>query len=324
MAFTQVGKGCDSPSMWGYEETAFGTLGATMDNVFGNGATVNISQNNNTERLYALGDRNAKKLVAKKYEGSWNTDFVLGNADWMTAAIGTMGSISGSGPYVRTFSENNTCPSISIANAFNLDTDSRHNILGAKVNSMSIDCNVGEIARVKLDGFFQKLSKTTTIGSTTSGDSEDPMIFAGASIKLGSTATLDVQSMNITLTNNTEMLFSLGSRFASKGVEKAREYSFKINEAYEDDTLLHDPFLGSATIAATGGPANLTELVATFTNGLSTTFSRILTATFNTIQLPTYDYSMAIEEITKEDVTLWALESEGFTYTNNSSTTPTA
>ena len=317
---TLVGKGVDVTSNYGYEST-FGTLATTINQVFGNGQSVNINQNNNTERLYALGSRNAQKLVTKRYDGSWSTDFSLGNAYFLKAVLGTKGAESGGGPYSRTYSENNTCPSISIANAINLDTDSMHNVLGAKINTMSMDCNVGEIVKVKVDGFFQKLTKTTTLATTVSGDTEDPMVFSGASIQLGSTATIDVQSMNITLGNNLEMLFGLGSRFATKGVEKTREYSFTINEAYEDDSILHNNFLGSATTPATS-PANVTSLVATFTNGLSSTFQRTLVATFNTLQLPTYEYTFEINEILKENSSLWALNSSGFTYTNNSSSSP--
>jgi hypothetical protein len=320
MVFTAVAKGVDMASVWGYE-TTFGTLATTINQVFGNGNNVNVNQNNNTERLYALGSRNAQKLVTKRYDGTWNTSFTLGNAYWLKAVMGTKSAETGVGPYTRIYQENNTCPSISISNAFNLDTDSQHNVLGAKMNSMSLDCNVGETIKVKLDGMFQKLTKTTTLATTYSGDTEDPMIFSGASINLGSTATVDVQSLNITINNNTEMLFGLGSRFATKGVEKQREYNFTINEAYEDDSLLHDNFLGSATTPVTN-PANVTSLVATFTNGLTSTYQRTLVATFNTLQLPTYDYTVDINEITKENASLQALSCSGISYINNSATSP--
>jgi len=320
MAATLVGRGVDITSNYGYE-TTYGTLATTISNVFGNSDTVTITQNNNTERLFALGSRNAQKLVTKKYDGTWNADFALGNAYFLKAVLGTKGAESGSGPYGRTYSENNTCPSISIANAFNLDTDSMHNIVGAKVNEMTLSCNVGEVAKVKLSGMFKQLNKTSTLATTVSGDTEDPLIFSGASIQLGSTSVLDVQSLDITVRNNTEMLFGLGSRFATKGVEKQREYEFKITEAYEDDTFLHNNFLGNSTTAQTI-PANLTALVCTFSNGLATTNLRCLQATFSTLQLPTYDYNMTINEIIKENATLQALSCGGMTYTNASSSSP--
>lgn len=321
---TLVAKGCDLTSLYGYEDVAtYGTAATTISTVFGNGATVGVSLSNNTERLYGLGARNASKLVTKKFDVSWNTDFALGNAYFLEAVMGTKGAESGTGAFGRTYSENNTCPSLTIKNAFNLDTDSLHSILGAKVNSMTINCNVGEVAKVRLEGFAQKMTKTSTLGTTSSGDSEDPLIFSGASIKLGSTTGLDIQSMEITVGNNTEMLFGLGSRFATKGVEKAREYSFRINEAYEDDTFMLEPFMGNATTPATA-PANIATLIATFTNGLSTTFLRSLQATFSNIQLPTYDYTLDINEIIKEGATYFALSCGGFTYTNNSSNSPGA
>jgi len=321
MAFTLVGKGVDAVSNYGDEETAYGTAGSTVTKVFGNGATVGVSLNNNTERLYGLGDRNAKKLVTKKMDVSWNADFALSNAYFMRFVLGTIASSTGSGPYIRTYGENNTLPSMTIRNAFNLDTDSLHTILGAKVNSMTINCNAGEMAKCRLEGFAQKLVKTSTLGTTLSGSSagdvEDPLIFSGASVKLGSSTSLDVQSLEITIGNNLEMLYGLGSRFATKAVAKAREYSFKINEAYEDDTLQLDNFLGSDTQSTTA-PANLATMVATFTNGLATTLTRELVMTFASIQLPTYDYTMDINEIIKEDVTYYALACSGAQYTNNS------
>lgn len=322
MATTLVGRGVDCTALYGYEDpTTYGTAATTISTVFGNGATVGVSLSNNTERLYGLGARNAQKLVTKRFDVSWNTDFVLGNAYFLMAVLGTKSVEGGSGPWSRTYQENNTCPSLTIRNAFNLDTDSQHDVLGAKVNSMTLNCNVGEVARVRLEGFAQKLTKTSTLGTTSSGDTEDPLIFSGASVRLGSTTGLDVQSLEITVGNNTEMLYGLGSRFATKGVEKAREYSFRINEAYEDDTFMLEPFLGNATTPQTS-PANITTLIATFTNGLSTTFLRSLTATFTQIQLPTYDYTLDINEIIKEGGTYWALNCSGLTYTSNSSTSP--
>ena len=320
MTFTEIGHGTDVTSNWGYE-TAFGTLATTISQVFGNGEIVTVSQNNNTERLYALGSRNAQKFVSKKYDGTWSADFALGNAYFLKAVLGTVGSETGTGPYTRIYAENNTCPSMSIANAVNLDTDSMQNVLGAKANNMTLNCNVNEVARVKLDGMFQKMTKTTTLATTTSGDSEDPLIFSGASIKLGSTSAADVQSIEMTVGNNMEYLFGLGSRFATKGVEKQREYSFKISEAYEDDTILLNNFLGSSTQSTTS-PANLTSLVATFTNGLTSTNQRTLIATFTQLQIPTYDMTFDINEILKEDAPLWALNCSGISYINNSSSSP--
>jgi len=319
MAFTLVGKGVDATSMYGYEDVAYGTVSATISYVFGNGASVNVSLNNNTERLFGLGARNAQKLATKKLDCSWNADFALGNAWFLRGLMGTKTAETGGGPYSRTYEEYNTVPGMSIRNAFNLDTDSQHTILGAKINSMTLNCNVGEIARVSLEGFGQQMVKTSTLATTSSGDSEDPLIFSGASIKLGSTTGLDVQSLEISHTNNLEMLFTLGSRFASHAVEKAREYSFRITEAYESDSEQLDNFLGSNTQSTTS-PANLTTLVATFTNGLSSTFQRTLVATFTQVQIPTYDYTMDINEIIKENSTFWALNCDGWTYTNNSST----
>ena len=321
MAFTQVAKGVDCTSLFGDEAIAYGTVGATITTPFGNGATVGVSLNNNTERLYALGDRNAKKLVTKRLDCSWNADFALGNAYFLKWVLGTIASSSGIGPYIRTYGEAQTLPSMSIQNAFNLDTDSFHTILGAKVNSMTLNCNAGEIARVKVEGFGQQMVKTSTLGTTTSGDIEDPLIFSGASVRLGSTTGLDVQSLEITIGNNLEMVYGLGSRFATKAVAKAVEYSFTINEAYEDDTLVLDNFMGSNTNSV-ASPANLATLVATFTNGLSSTFTRELVATFANIQLPTYDYTMDINEIIKENATYWALDCSGVKYTNNSTLNP--
>lgn len=321
MAFTEVGKGVDATSLYGYEDTAFGTVATTISSVFGNGATVNVSLNNNTERLYAIGAREAQKLVTKKLDVSWNVDFALGNAYFLRAVMGTKGAESGGGPYVRTYGVNNTIPSMTVRNAFNLDTNSQHDVLGAMVNNMTLNCNVGEIVRCKVDGFAQKLVKTSTLGTTSSGDVEDPLIFSGASIKLGSTTGLDVQSLEISVGNNLEMLFAVGDRFATKGVAKSLEYSFRIAEAYEDDTLALDNFLGSSTQSVTS-PANLATLVATFTNGLSSTFERALVATFANVQLPTYDYTIDINEIIKENTTYWALNCSGWDYTNNSASSP--
>jgi len=323
MATTLVGKGVDVTSLYGYEDSAYGTAASTITTVFGNGATVGVSLNNNTERLYALGSRNAQKLVTKKLDVSWNADFALGNAYFLRAVMGTKGSESGGGPYDRTYSENNTVPSMTIRNAFNLDTDSQHTVLGAKANSMTVNCNAGEIARVRVEGFAQKLVKTSTLGTTSSGDSEDPLIFSGASVRLGSTTGLDVQSLEISVGNNIEMVYGLGSRFATKAVAKASEYSFRITEAYEDDTFALEPFLGNAT-QSVAAPANIATLVATFTNGLSSTNERTLVTTFASIQLPTYDYTADINEIIKENTTYWALNCSGWTYTNNSSTSPGA
>lgn len=310
---------------YGFESTE-GTVAASFPKTFGHGTKISINRKNNMERVYGLGARNASANVAKKYEGSASIEFdMAANSSWFRAVLGAVPTDAGAGPYTHTFTESNTLQSFSIANALEMGTaDYVSALIGAKVQSCNIACAVDEIAKVRLECPYRTESLATSgIGSAVA-QVEDPLHFAHGTISVAGTTVGYVQSFDLTITNNVEYVWGLGSRYSTGTAAKTRNYEIKMTVAFSDVSLLLEKFFGhaspvAATDLATLNPAGV-ALVLTFDNGGATTASRKIVFTFANFYLNEHSLPLDVNDVIKEDVTGWALSCTSIVVTNNTAT----
>lgn len=332
-----VTSGAFSYVNYGFEST-YGTSAASFPRPFGQGTKISVSRKNNMDRVFGLGARNASANVAKKYEGMASIEFMLGagntaighgGASWLRAVLGAIPTDGGAAPYTHTYAESNTLSSFSIAHAVEQGTtDYVSTLTGCKVASCTISSAVDEIATVKLECPFKADSMATSgIGSAVA-PTETPLTFAGGTLSVSGTDVGYVQSVELTINNNLEMLWGLGSRVASAGVEKTRTYDIKMTVAFSDVALLLQKFYGaSAPIAETTGSETVKNLnpagvacVLTFTNGGATSATRSIVFTFANMYLNEHTLPLDVNEVIKEDVTGWALSCTSIVVSNNTST----
>ncbi len=284
-------------------ETEFGTVSTELDKVFGQGTRIStLQRRNNVESVYGLGSRNATKLVPKNFQGLATVEFALSNPWFFRAVMGTVSS-TGTAPATYTFAESNTIPSISIENNITTDTVSKAHLLGAKVNVCNISASVNEIARVRLDLVYSDEAFTTSVG-TYVAPSFEVFTFSHGSLDLGSTLA-EVQSAEVTITNNAQMVFGAGSRLGSQCVVKNREYSARVSAAFEDATKgLHLLYGASGGPLTNTTPAEQGSLVLTFTNSLTQANKRAITMTFTGAHLDEHNLPQDPTALIIEDLAL--------------------
>jgi len=310
-----VTSGYGSYVNYGYEAT-YGTAVAGS-RTFGHGVKITHDRKNTMEKIYGLGARNAATTVAKKYEGTADVEFIMSNGSFFRAMLGAEAD-AGGGPYTHTFTEANTIPSISILTGTELGTtDEVTALLGVKVNSASITAAVNEAVKVRLSCFYKTETLATSgIGSQVA-ETEVPFTFAQGSLSVGGTTIGFVQSVELTMNNNLEGVWGLGSRIKAAEVEKTREYNLSMTVSFSDVSLLLQTFFGAAGgPLATSTPASV-ACVLTFTNGAASTALRSVVMTFANLYLDTEKLPKDVSEVLKEDVSGWALSCTNVVYTNN-------
>lgn len=325
---TQVGVFSSAYARYGYE-SAFGTSpgDSSLTTYFGHNVKFSRTIKNNIERIPNLNTRNYSKFAAKKVDGTWNADFQVSNLYFMKGVLGSVAD-AGAGPYTHTYNEANTPPSLTIQSSEDLDTDSETTMTGCLINKFTMNMNVGEVVTGKLEGTYVKEINDTTLNANgNSADSEEVFTFAHATLELPtSTTMLEVQSLDMAITNNADLIWGLGSRFATQRAFKQRVYEFKISKVRELSADLQDSLYGSTTTMSNPNtPSNVATLNLTLSNGLGTTLLRSFSIKVDNLQLDDITRPLTPGEITKEDATLYALalnSSSKSVYTNNTSTSP--
>lgn len=308
--------GYGSYANYGFEST-YGSA-ASGTRAFGHQSKITVNRKNNSERIYGLGNRNATATVAKKYEGSVTVEFILSDASFFRAILGTV-TDGGTGPdYTHTYAEANTVPSFTVTDGTELGTNDQVSAyLGCKVASATISAAVGELVKVRLECPYKTETLATSgIGSQVA-EAYAPFSFAQGSLQLPSGSTIgNVQSIEWTINENLEMLWGLGSRFATAGVEKAREYNLRMTVAFSDVATLLTKFLGNSSAPSTGTPAEVATLVLTFTTGGTGADSHQIVITLANISFDTETLPKDVNEVIKEDVEGWARSCTSVVWTN--------
>jgi hypothetical protein len=310
---------------YGYETTYGTAVSGTRD--FGMGRKVTVTNRNNMERIYGLGNRNAQANVAKKFEGNASVEFLMSNGSFFRGVLGGNADGGGAGPtYTHTYTEANTVPSFTIATGTELgDNDEVTTLVSAKVSSMTMTASVNEVVRVRLECPYKDITLASSgIGSqvTASPYNDTPFSFAQGTLELPTGSTIGyVQSFELTVNNSLEGIWGLGSRLKASEVEKIREYNIKMTIAFTDTSVLLQKFYGQTAPIVVGdladvNPATTATLVLTFTNGGSTSALRSIVITLANIYLDDHTLPKDVNEVIKEDVTGWALSGTSVVWTN--------
>lgn len=291
---------------------------------FGQGVEVTMARNNNAERVFGVGARNATATVNKQYGGTMTISGMLSNAYWMLGVLGTNIDGGAVGAYTHTYTEADILPSFTTDLGFELGTtDFESSVIGCVINSCTISAAVNEALKFSLDCTF----RYENLGTTKSSDIpcvEPVFTFAHGSIEMpDATDIAAVQSFELTIVNNAEPVYGIGSRFMSKVVAKNREYNFTITAAFNDYTSLLTYFMdgtNSASVPHAGSGTEIATLELTFTNDAGD----ILDINLTGVHLNEETLPQSANEVVKEDVTGWARACTNVVYTNDIETAPLA
>jgi len=211
------------------------------------------------------GGRAISQFAAGKHTASGTIDFDVN--DWQFLKF-VMGSEAGS----YTYTASNIPPSISIHHCIsNPGTSSTAQDLvftGSVIDSVSIKCAVGEPVSCSIN-FMSALAKyDTTVLSNTAMFTDSVFNFSGASIELPDGTPLNniIDSVEISIKNNWEILYGLGSRLGQRAFPKELDYNIKFTLKYIDNENWNK-LLGAATPSSTAGATENATIAVKFMQG---------------------------------------------------------
>jgi len=311
----------ENPAQWANSAASHAASNETYVS-FGQGIDVSISRNNNAERIVGVGARNATATINKQYSGTAKINGAVSNAWWLLGALGSNVDAGSSGAYTHTYTEADSLPSFTVKTSFDLGTtNSTSNLLGCRINTLSLTAAVNEALKFSIEAPYRYETLDTAFISNVE-DTESIFTFAHGSINLPSGEELAaVQSIELTINNNLEAVYSVGSRFMTANVAKNREYNFNITAAFNDQTTLLTKFLNgsnSATAPDDGSGNEIATMELTFIND----DGDILDMNFTGIHLNEETLPQKAGETIKENVVGWARTCSNVIYTNTVQTAP--
>ena len=289
---------------------------------FGHGVEISITRNNNAERIYGIGARNATANVNKQFDGNFSVNGTLSNAYWMLGVMGANADAGTSGAYTHTYTETDTVPSFSLKSSFELGTtDFISTMVGCKIDTCTITAAINEVLKFSLAGTY-RYETTGTVKLANLADVEPVFTFAHGSIELpDGTDIAAIQNIELSIVNNNESVFGVGSRFKTYNAQLQREYNFTITAAFnQPSTLLTFFFNGTNTATApdAGSGTEIATLELTFTND----DGDILDINLTGVHINEETLNQSSGAIVQENVTGWARAATNIIYTNDVQTAP--
>lgn len=305
---TPLRAGIDTYSLYAVE-TTYGTA-VTPNLHFGIVQTVTPSQRNNLIPMRGFkgtstGGRNLIKSLGGKFECGVSFEFQPQTFDWLVYVMGGTRTGSGTSGAPYSYPEGDNPASVTIGTALDMGSeDCNMRYLGSVCNSMTLKCAQGEPVSCSLEFMSADLAKSSTLDSAVALSSDDVYVFSGGSLELpdGSAIGSILDSVEITITNNFEILYGLGSRVGQAAKAKQREYGIKATFKLDRIDLLED-FLGGTTGPSTTNPTRIATLALKFTRADSDQVDFVFTG----IVIDEWADGLNYGEIVNEEVT-WVAE----------------
>ncbi len=299
-------------------EANFGAESAAITSAFGHNVSCVAERRNNLIRRLGLNDRNVQKLINGNFEGIVTIEGDLASTHWLAALWGASASTS-SAPYVHTYTEANTLPSITIEDGTDLGTtDSISKYLGCKLDDVGLTMTVGEVIRFRALFFYRTELEGTSIDASPATDAEEPFTFANATIEIPDGTTLNrVQRLEWGLRNALTRRVGLGSRLPSKIIPTTRSYEFSFDKSFENSAMLEQS-LGTGT--GVGATQSETSADINITNGGAAAAERHLQIQMGGVKFDNFQAPKIPGEVIDESITAIARTGTGIGEDNTATT----
>lgn len=267
MAKPDVQTGAHSTLVYYWEDNGFkGDPNDSVPKNFGKDSTLTtFDGSRNAVELFDPNDREAAEFIEQEFSGSFTVDFVFSNPWWLRSVVDTP-STSGSGPYTHDFT--GLEPSSIQLVTGNTKSGEDYLMRGGVVQSADISINVPGNIEVSLSGAYASLDPTTpTTQETQVKLGFDVFTFTDGNLDIGGTTQRLLQSIDISIENNTDMVLEVGSEEPVDFSPKSRMLTVdgvQTRTSDTDDAV--DRFLGGSSLSK----AERNEIVATLDNGEQT------------------------------------------------------
>ncbi|NCD07001.1 MAG: hypothetical protein EOL97_12860 [Spirochaetia bacterium] len=269
------------------EETAYNTAVATTKDL-GVIASVDASLNNNTITIDSIGCRQAIDLLAGNFDGTLSFSGTLNSGAILEMFFGQSTDDATSTDYRHVFvdklgTEVTALPVASNTKSYTISTnhDDTTDVVftysGCKINSLSMNLEVGGALTFDAEAIIGNVTTSTTVGTKICSTTQ-PLMFAQGSVSTGTAGSeavkTPVSNFSITFNNNidTNDIRGIGSRKPIDLIVKKLELTGDFTAKFGDKTEA-DRFLGGATVI-NGTPAD-TSIIFEVTNGVTVGSGRI-------------------------------------------------
>ncbi len=257
-------------------ETSSILHGREADNAYGTAVTANKDfgliqnftpdENFNVTPNHALGARNAQQSPSGQFNASWSMDVHFQHGRLVEYSLGAVSHNTTSSDTAHTFTERDTVPSFTLEDGYNHTSgDVLRKYTGMKVNELTFSMSVGGVLSMNASGFGKTVVNSTTAQASVI-DNLVKLTFGLAELKMDSDVFEEVQSFDLTITNNLTQTFGLGSNLVAQLPEGSRTYTGSFAMSFKDNTE-YEYFLGGT--APTGSGPDAKTLTLTVTNGIA-------------------------------------------------------
>lgn len=218
------------------------------------GADVNVGTaegSHNAVRLTEPNSREAAQIIEQNFEGSFSVDWTLTNPWWVAAVIAEPTSNGSSAPYDHSF-DGNVPLSMRIINGTTTTGVERY-LEGCVVTNCSITVDTMETVSVSFEGIYANEEKdpNDSLAEQPTID-ERGMHFGQAALEIDDDTIAYLQSIDLTIANNTDLIHEIGSRFPVDYSPKLREIDLSWTDIVNDEHDHLDRFYGEGnTVGST-------------------------------------------------------------------------
>ena len=268
---------------YGYENT-FGGTASAITNSFGQRTAISgLTLTTNKIALGKLGQVDPTAFAYGTQNGTLGINFVLGDITSHKIFKSILGSASGAGtsgnPYIYGSATEGAATKSLIGNTFTTEigfqgeTDTMVRTLkGCVTNSLAISTSIGGTVDCSCDIVYGKEDAPSTSGfSDDSTENSQPFTFAHGSLKIGGSTIAEVQDVDMTIAQNSDLLYELGSQQSVAGIKRSLDITGRFRSSWKNDDMIDQLILQlkgtgyKETVANLGTP----ELELFFTNGAS-------------------------------------------------------
>jgi len=289
------------------EATYLAATTVTTGVIGGHGLKITSQErSNNLQAVWGLGSRTQTVIVEKQFTGTLGIEFLMSNSWFLYPVLGKCADGGTVGVYTHTYTETNTLPSFKFNNSLNIDgtstSDLNISILGAVNTGTSIKTSIGEAVSVTMDWVYANETIATSAYVEQTAEAFMPFSFAHGVLELPNGATVaNCQSVDISIAQNADMIWGLGSRAGTAHVDKNRAYTIRTSAYFTNPAAFLNLFYNGSTGITPGNITEIATLQLTFTNG-----TQIIEFTFSGLKIESESLPQAIDAAVMEDINIQA------------------
>ena len=281
---------------YGYESSTFGSGFVGNGIEFGKEVKVTgLEFKNNQMALGQLYSPEIESFAYGKNEGKCSIDYVVSNPWFFQSILGTGVPLAAANPTVSGLYQHtwNSSPStdatmrdihsMALRIGFKTDTEYKRQAVGVVCPSLNLKMALNETVKASQELVWGEETKSgfqAPTGVSLSGGIPYTFVHAEITSPLTGATLASVQSFDLSISSNAELIYGMGSKLSVDAYRKILEMTGKVSLVLYNASLLESVY---------GRGETTNDLVVTLSNGLSGTSTRNIVMTFTGCSFSSHD-----------------------------------